>query len=92
MNEREHLEWLAGGIRSSINKSEIGCFHSLEFFMIYPVIHNFYLDKNEDLWKDFKKALQEHELLVEGEECYRQLDRPHMVEDGYWWFDPKHWK
>jgi len=84
MTEREHLQLLTQGVRSSINKTEVGCYNSLEYYFYYPVIYDFNLDENADLWKDFKKALQEHELLVEGKECYCRLDRPYMVEEGYW--------
>lgn len=92
MTERERLQWLIDGIRSSVNKSEVGCFYSLEYFLSYLFIYDFNLDNNQDLWQEFKIALQEHYLLKEGKEAYDYFNQPDMVGKGYWWFNPESWK
>lgn len=92
MTEREQLQWLIEGIQSSVQKSEVGCYESLEYYLSYPVIYDFALDKNLDLWEKFNQALKNHYMLKEGEEAFKIFDRPNMVAQGYWWYDPRNWQ
>lgn len=92
MTERDHIKRLIRIARFSEGPSEVNQFFNLEIAILEPWIHNLDLNKNEDLWQEFKQVLQEHPLLEEGEEAYRILDQPDMVEKGYWWYDPENWK